>query len=54
MLSIIAMYRGEHHQKNILEKIFSGVLDNWYAIILRQKLLLWFTAGYNQVSVILL
>ena len=29
------------------------VLDNWYAIILRQKLLLWFTAGYNQISVVL-
>jgi putative ATP-binding cassette transporter len=49
----VALYRGEDHQKNILEKIFSGVLSNWYAIILRQKLLLWFTAGYNQVSVIL-
>ncbi len=49
----VALYRGEDHQKNILQRIFSGVLDNWYAIILRQKLLLWFTAGYNQVSVIL-
>ncbi|HLB57613.1 MAG TPA: SbmA/BacA-like family transporter, partial [Gammaproteobacteria bacterium] len=41
----VALYRGEEHQKTILERIFSGVLDNWYAIILRQKLLLWFTAG---------
>lgn len=49
----IALYRGEKNQKTILQKIFSGVLENWYAIILRQKLLLWFTAGYNQVSVIL-
>ncbi|EKD72213.1 MAG: ABC transporter, ATP-binding protein [uncultured bacterium] len=49
----VALYRGEHHQRTILQKIFSGVLDNWYAIILRQKLLLWFTAGYNQISVIL-
>jgi putative ATP-binding cassette transporter len=49
----VAMYRGEGNQKSILNKIFSGVLENWYAIILRQKLLLWFTAGYNQVSVIL-
>jgi len=37
----------------VLHRIFASVLDNWYAIILRQKLLLWFTAGYNQVSVIL-
>lgn len=49
----VALYRGESNQKSILSKIFSGVLENWYAIILRQKLLLWFTAGYNQVSVIL-
>lgn len=49
----VALYRGEDHQNSILKKIFAGVLDNWYAIILRQKLLLWFTAGYNQVSVIL-
>lgn len=48
----VALYRGEDNQKTILEKIFSGVLENWYAIILRQKLLLWFTAGYNQVSVL--
>ncbi|MCC2666828.1 MAG: bacA [Gammaproteobacteria bacterium] len=49
----VALYRGEKNQKTILNKIFSGVLENWYAIILRQKLLLWFTAGYNQISVIL-
>jgi len=49
----IALYRGEGHQKNLLRSIFSSVLNNWYAIILRQKLLLWFTAGYNQISVIL-
>jgi putative ATP-binding cassette transporter len=49
----VALYRGEEHQKNTLSHLFGGVLHNWYAIILRQKLLLWFTAGYNQVSVIL-
>lgn len=49
----VALYRGEDNQKGILGKIFQGVLDNWYAIILRQKLLFWFTAGYNQVSVLL-
>jgi putative ATP-binding cassette transporter len=49
----VALYRGEAHQKNILTGLFDRVLNNWYAIILRQKLLLWFTAGYNQVSVIL-
>jgi putative ATP-binding cassette transporter len=49
----IALYRAEPNQNSILKSIFSGVLGNWYAIILRQKLLLWFTQSYNQVAVIL-
>lgn len=49
----VALYKGEHHQKTILHKAFHKVLDNWYLIILRQKALLWFTAGYNQVAVAL-
>src|SRR3990167_4711852 len=49
----IALYEGEEHQKGILNRLFGSVLQNWYAIILRQKLLLWFTAGYNQVAVLL-
>lgn len=49
----IALYKAEKREKNILERLFGRVLDNWYAIILRQKIVLWFTLGYNQVSVIL-
>lgn len=49
----VALYRGEAHQKGILNDLFGKVLSNWYFIILRQKLLLWFTAGYNQLAVIL-
>jgi putative ATP-binding cassette transporter len=49
----VALYHAEPYQKGILGGLFEKVLNNWYAIILRQKLLLWFTAGYNQVSVIL-
>lgn len=49
----VALYKGEQHQKNILNRLFDRVLDNWLLIILRQKLLLWFTAGYNQASVVL-
>jgi putative ATP-binding cassette transporter len=49
----VALYRGEEHQKSILNRLFSGVLDNWFMIIVRQKTLLWFTAGYNQLSVLL-
>lgn len=47
----VALYRGEHHQETILSGLVDKFLQNWYAIILRQKLLLWFTAGYNQISV---
>ncbi len=49
----VALYRGELHQRNILQRLFDGVLDNWLAIVVRQKMLLWFTAGYNQLSVVL-
>lgn len=49
----VALYRGESHQKSILNFHFLRVLENWYAIILRQKKLLWFTGGFNQVAVLL-
>jgi vitamin B12/bleomycin/antimicrobial peptide transport system ATP-binding/permease protein len=49
----VALYRGEDHQKNILQRLFASVIQNWYFIIIRQRLLLWFTAGYNQISVLL-
>lgn len=49
----VALYRGEHHQKMILGDLFKNVLDNWYQIILRQKLVLWFTSGFNQTAVLL-
>lgn len=49
----VALYRGEHHQESILHSLFGRVLENWYAIILRQKILLWFTAGFNQIAVVL-
>lgn len=49
----IALYEGEHHQKTILNGLFDQVLSNYYLIILRQKLLLWFTAGYNQAAIII-
>lgn len=49
----VALYRGEQHQKSILKKLINKVLENYYLIILRQKILLWFTAGYNQISVLL-
>ncbi|WP_170131788.1 ABC transporter ATP-binding protein/permease [Aquicella lusitana] len=49
----VALYRGEAHQKSILDRLFGRVLENWFFIILRQKKLLWFTSSYNQVAVLL-
>lgn len=49
----VALYQGEHHQQDILQSNFKRVLENWYAIILRQKKLLWFTGGFNQAAVLL-
>lgn len=49
----VALYKGERHQKSVLYRLFGRLLDNWYVIILRQKVLLWFSAGYNQISVLL-
>lgn len=49
----VALYRGETHQKSILHRLFGSVLENWYAIIRRQKKLLWFTGGFNQTAVVL-
>lgn len=49
----VALYRGEEHQSDILRDVFRKVLTNWYAIILRQKKILWFTGGFNQTAVIL-
>ncbi len=48
----VALYRGEQHQKTVLNNLVDSFLNNWYLIILRQKLLLWFTAGYNQIAVL--
>lgn len=48
----VALYRGENHQRNILQRLFDSVVENWIFIILRQKLLLWFTAGYNQLAIL--
>ncbi|HEX4045628.1 MAG TPA: ABC transporter ATP-binding protein/permease, partial [Gammaproteobacteria bacterium] len=49
----VALYHGEQHQKSILNRLFGRVLDNWYMIIVRQKLLMWYTTGYNQIAVVL-
>ncbi len=49
----VALYHGEQQQRNIMQRLFDRVLENWLSIVLRQKMLMWFTAGYNQLSVLL-
>jgi putative ATP-binding cassette transporter len=48
----IAMYGGEAHEQKHLNTRLSAVLENYLRIVLREKILLWFTAGYNQISII--
>jgi putative ATP-binding cassette transporter len=49
----VALYHGESYEKKSLSGSFNRVIDIWYSLIVRQKKLLWFTAGYNQLSVII-
>ena len=48
----IALQRGEHEEKGVLRHRFHAVIGNWYAIMVRMKLLNTLTVGYDQVAVI--
>jgi putative ATP-binding cassette transporter len=48
----IALLKGEPAERRRLMAHFAKVRDNWTAIMGRQKRLTFFTAGYNQVQVI--
>lgn len=48
----IALYAGEANEVSNLRRRFSDIVDNWWAIMKRQKALTWFRAGYNQIGVI--
>src|SRR5262245_18726619 len=48
----IALLKGESAERRRLMAHFAKVKDNWIAIMSRQKRLTFFTAGYNQVQVI--
>jgi putative ATP-binding cassette transporter len=48
----VALYRGEEGELRGFRARFGALLDNWWAIMKRQKLLTWFTAGYNQAAVV--
>ena len=48
----VAFYGGEPAELKVFGDRFRSVFGNFWEIIKRQKLLLWFTAGYNQVAII--
>jgi putative ATP-binding cassette transporter len=48
----IALLDGEEAERERLLARFTSVVTNWYAIMLRQKKLTFFTAGYAQASVV--
>jgi putative ATP-binding cassette transporter len=48
----IALLKGEPAERRRLMTHFARVRENWTAIMYRQKRLTFFTAGYNQVQVI--
>jgi len=48
----IALLEGEPAERERLLVRFGNVVANWYAIMIRQKKLTFFTAGYSQASVV--
>ena len=48
----VALYRGEEDELRGFRSRFAAVVENWWAIMKRQKLLTFFTAGYSQAAVV--
>jgi len=48
----VALYHGEADELRGFRSRFANVVENWWAIMKRQKLLTWFTAGYAQAAVV--
>jgi putative ATP-binding cassette transporter len=48
----VALYRGEPGELEGFRERFSHVVRNWWALMKRQKILNFFTIGYNQIAVI--
>jgi len=49
----VALMRGEPVERGLLTDHFVSIVANWHAIMGRQKILTFFTTGYNQIAVIL-
>ena len=48
----VALYHGEADELRGFRSRFASVVDNWWAIMKRQKLLSFFTVGYSQAAVV--
>jgi vitamin B12/bleomycin/antimicrobial peptide transport system ATP-binding/permease protein len=48
----VALYRGEQDEARNFRTRFGVLMDNWWAIMKRQKSLSWFTNGYAQVAIV--
>jgi vitamin B12/bleomycin/antimicrobial peptide transport system ATP-binding/permease protein len=48
----VALYHGEEDELRGFRARFASVVDNWWAIMKRQKLLTFFTIGYSQAAVV--
>jgi len=48
----VALYNGEQDELRSFRTRFGGVVDNWWQIMRRQKILNTFTIGYNQAAII--
>ena len=48
----IALYRGEEEEGVTLRERFGGVIDNWYQIMRRTKMLNSLVQGYTQIAII--
>lgn len=48
----VALYGGEAREHDNFRKTFLPVIQNWWALMRRQKTLTWWTSGYNQIAII--
>src|SRR5688572_12421218 len=48
----VALYRGEQEELGRFHERFGAVIRNWWALMLKQKQLGWFTSFYAQLAII--
>lgn len=48
----VALYRGEAAEHENFRRTFAWVVQNWWALMRRQKTLTWWSSGYGQIAII--